>query len=154
MKKSGALLLLLLSWALLTAETRQLISFTELMAALNNGELVRVVIHYGQCQLISGNEEKQAPDAIGGMTIDVYEYFAPLSIGNQLACVIFSHSSLINYGGFIYDYVKFRIYENGEVKVTAQYASTEDFSLEMDENFFTVLNDGNNDGALYLYKIK
>ncbi|MBN1948361.1 MAG: hypothetical protein JW784_01325 [Candidatus Cloacimonetes bacterium] len=139
--------------ALVAAEAIQLLDFGELVSALTLGEEVRVVAHYGECQLISGNDIKErAPDAVGGMVIDVFEYFAPQSIGNQEAFLVFSHSSLINYGGFIYNYVKFKVSEDNQVKITAQYANARDFNLEMDENFFSEINNGQNQGAIYFYK--
>lgn len=141
--------------ALVTAETIQLLDFGELVTALKLGEEVRVVAHYSKCQLISGNEIKEhSPDAVGGMVIDVFEYFAPQSIGNPEAFLVFSHSSLINYGGFIYNYVKFKVSEDNQVKITAQYANAQNFNLEMDENFYSEINNGQNQGAVYFYKEK
>lgn len=137
------------------ARTVQLKSFEDLMTALKNGEQVRVVAHYGECELISNNEvQDRVPDAIGGMTVDTFEYFAPMSVGNPEGFVVFSHTSLINYGGYIYNYAKFKVYENGEVKITAQYVNAVSFEIEMDENFFTTINDGENEGAVYFYKIQ
>jgi len=134
------------------ARTIKLNNFDQLLKELNNGEIVRVVVHYGNCKLISGNEEKTSPDAIGGMYIGTYEYFAPMSIGNPKGFLAFSHTNLINYGGFIYNYVKFKIYDDNTVKITAQYANPGDFSLEMNENFFSEINNGKNKGAVYFYK--
>ncbi|MBN1326733.1 MAG: hypothetical protein JW996_02155 [Candidatus Cloacimonetes bacterium] len=154
MKKILFLVISLCIFLPLFSETEQLTDFSELITALKQGEIVRVVVDYGQCQLISGNEEKDAPQATGGMTIDVFEYFAPHTLGNQRAFLVFSHSSLINYGGFIYNYVKFKIYDDDSVKITAQYVSTTDFEIEMDENFFSKINNGKDQGAVYFYRIK
>jgi hypothetical protein len=137
------------------AETIQLLSFDELMNALKKGEIVRVVAHYGKCQLISGNEiQERVPDALGGMSIEVFEYFAKGSIRNEKAFVVFSQSSLINYGGYIYNYAKFKVWEDGKVMITAQYADPNTFELQMDENFFGEINNGKNEGAIYFYRIK
>lgn len=145
------LLVILILLAGVVIYAGQIKSFEDLMETLRKGEDVNVVVEYGKCKLISSNEEKTAPDAIGGMPVTVWEYFAPMSIGNPEAFVVFSQAKLINYGGFIHNYAKFKISEDGSVKITAQYANAEDYELEMDENFFTIINDGKNDGALYIY---
>ena len=153
MKKMIIIMIIISGIGTLFAETRQLKDFDEIMTALKTGENVRVVIHFGKCEFINGNEIKESsPDAIGGMNIDVFEYFAPMSIGNPKAFVVFSHSSLINYGGFIYNYVKFKVTDDNKVKVTAQYVDVIDYELEMDENFFSEINDGKNEGAVYFYQ--
>lgn len=155
MKKVFFIILILFSLATLFAGTVQLKTFEELMEALKQGENVRVVAHYGKCQLISGNEIKdRVPDAIGGMDISVFEYFAAGSIRNEQAFVVFSHASLINYGGYVYNYAKFKVMEDGKVIITAQYAEPNTFELQMDENFFGEMNDGKNEGAIYFYKMK
>lgn len=135
----------------LQANTVQLRNFTELMSALKLGHKVRTVIHYGKCKMISGGEEKKAPDAIGGLEINPFEYFSRNSVKNPLAFVVFSHTSLINYKGYIYNYAKFKIYEDNRVEVTAQYAKTLSYRVIMDETFHTVINDKTGNGALFLY---
>ena len=155
MKKLVISLVLIFTVAFLTAKTEQLKNFTELMDALKSGEQVRMIVHYGSCELISGNEvQESSPDAIGGMDVDVFEYFAPMSIGNPQAFVAFSHSKLINLRGFVYNYAKVKVYEDNKVKITAQYVEPEKFEIEMDENFFSVINDGENEGAVYFYLMK
>lgn len=155
MKKFLIIAILCLVISSLTAGTVQLKSFDDVIEALTTGEQIRVVAHYGECQLISNNEIRaEAPNAIGGMNIDTFEYFAPMAVGNPEGFVVFSHTSLINYGGYIYNYAKFKIYDNNEVKITAQYANSETYEIEMDENFFSTINDGDNAGAIYFYKIK
>ena len=96
MKKIIVLIILSSLSLVLIAATDQIKDFNELMDHLKNGEQVRVVVHYGNCILIAGNEEKQAPDAIGGMIIDTFEYFAQYSIGNEKAFLVFSQTNLIN----------------------------------------------------------
>lgn len=151
MKKMILIAFLMAVSVMLIAKPSQLKDFDELMDALRTGKDVRVVAEYGKCKLISGNEEKTAPNAIGGVGVDVWEYFAPMSIGNPTAFVVFSQSKLINYGGYIYNYAKFRVGDDNKVKITAQYADAKDLSIEMDENFFSEINDGKNEGAIYFY---
>jgi hypothetical protein len=155
MKKLIISIVLILSITFLAAKTEQLNNFEELMNALKNGEQVRMIVYYGQCQLISDNEvQERSPDAIGGMNIDVFEYFAPLSIGNPEAFVVFSQTKLINLRGYVYNYAKVKVSEDNEVKITAQYVEPDEFEIEMDENFFSVINNGKNDGAVYFYRLK
>lgn len=155
MKKLIISIVLILSITFLAAKTEQLKNFEELMNSLKNGEQVRMIVYYGQCQLISDNEvQERSPDAIGGMNIDVFEYFAPLSIGNPEAFVVFSQTKLINLRGYVYNYAKVKVSEDNEVKITAQYVEPDEFEIEMDENFFSVINNGKNDGAVYFYRLK
>ena len=151
MKKVILIVFLMIVSMMLIAKPSQLKNFEDLMDALKTGKEVRVVAEYGKCKLISGNEEKSAPNAIGGMGVDVWEYFAPMSVGNPTAFVVFSQTKLINYGGYIYNYAKFRVGDDNKVKITAQYANATDFDVEMDENFFSEINDGKNEGAIYFY---
>ncbi len=151
MKKVILIVVLMTISLALIAKPTQLKNFEDLMDALKEGRSVRVVAEYGKCKLISGNDEKTAPNAIGGMGVDVWEYFAPMSIGNPTAFVVFSQTKLINYGGYIYNYAKFRVGDDNKVKITAQYANANDFDVEMDENFFSEINDGKNEGAVYFY---
>lgn len=133
----------------------QVKDFDQLMEALKNGNTISLVIHYGKCQLISDNEiAEKVPDAIGGMNIDVYEYFAAGAVRNKKAFVVSSNSKLIQNPigeGFVYNYVKFKAYEDGEIKITAKYLDPQTMEENMTENFFTTINDGNNEGAVYLY---
>lgn len=151
MKKIILICVLLVMSVMLIAKPTQLKDFNDLMDALKAGKEVRVVAEYGKCKLISNNEEKSAPNAIGGMGVDVWEYFAPMSIGNPTAFVVFSQTKLINYGGYIYNYAKFRVGDDNQVKITAQYANATDFDIEMNENFFSEINNGKNEGAVYFY---
>lgn len=155
MKKLMLIFVLLIIGVCLVADTVLLKNFEELMEALKSGEQVRVIASYGECQLITDNEiEEHVPNAIGGMNVDTFEYFAPMSIGNPKGFVVFSHTSLINYGGYVYNYAKFKVTDDNKVKITAQYANAENFDIEMDENFFSMMNDGKNEGAVSFYKIK
>ncbi len=151
MKKVILIVFLMLVSVMLIAKPTQLKNFEDLMDALKAGREVRVVAEYGKCKLISNNEEKTAPNAIGGMSVDVWEYFAPMSVGNPTAFVVFSQTKLINYGGYIYNYAKFRVGDDNKVKITAQYANATDFDIEMNENFFSEINDGKNEAAVYFY---
>jgi hypothetical protein len=125
------------------------------MTALNSGKQVRMVIYYAKCQLISDNEiEEKVPVAVGGMNINVYEYFEKGAVRNDQAFIVFSESKLIRYPkgeGYVYNYVKVKITDDIKVKVTAEYLSPINFSVMMTENFFTSINDGKNEGGIILF---
>lgn len=137
------------------SQSRQLFSFEELMKALKSGNSVSMVVHYPKCKLISDNEEKEkVPDAIGGMKLDTWEYFAVKAVKNEKAFVVFSESKIIQNpkgDGFVYNYVKVKVSDDNQVKLTAQYVNTKTFEIQMDENFFSSINDGKNDKAIFFY---
>lgn len=134
---------------------QQLTSLDELMNALKSGKQVTAVMHYVKFKLISDNQEQdKVPDAIGGMDLDTWEYFAPNAVKNKEAFVVFSESKLIQNpkgDGYVYNYVKLRIDALNKVKVSARYLDSKTHEVNMDENFFGLINDGKNDGGLFLY---
>ncbi len=124
------------------AQPKPLKTFDELMAALNSGYTVRMVINYAKCKLLADNElQEKSPEAIGGMSIYDYEYFASNTVrGNENAFVVFSENKLIQNPkgkGFVYNYAKFRVKETGKVKVTVMYIHPATQEIQMSENFFT-----------------
>lgn len=152
--KKLLLLSLMLIPGILMAKTRKLESFEQVMDALKQGKVVHAVFYYKDCQLISDNEiEDESVDAIGGMKIDTWEYFAKASIRNKEAFVVTSTSKLIanpKGKGYVYNYVKLKIKESGEVKITANYVDSVTHEETMTENFFTEINDGEK-GAAHFY---
>lgn len=156
MKRISLLLSLVMLMALqVGAAHPQITSFDDLMKTLNAGGHVRVVFHYAKCTLISDNEnQEKVPDAIGGMDISTYEYFAPNSVKNKEAFVVFSENKLIEYpkgDGYVYNYVKVKIGPDNKVKITARYLDAITKEEKMDENFFGQINDGKNDGGVFIY---
>jgi hypothetical protein len=145
---------ILFFYSLSFAQTTQLNNFGDLMDALNTGESVRAVIHYGKCELIIDSVAVEAPDAIGGMEFQTFEYFAKMSIRNEKAYVTTSETVLIGhpYYGYVYNYAKLRIYEDNFVEIIARYLDPKSYEVKMDETFTTIINDGKNEGAIYLYK--
>jgi len=137
------------------SEPTQLKSFTELIAALNSGAEARLVRYCGKCKLIlPSGEEVSAPDAIGGMPIATYEYFVPGVVGNKSAFVVCSENKLIanpKGKGYVYNYEKVKISADNSVKVTAQYLNAHNFKVQMSEDFFSVINNGRNYGAVFIY---
>ena len=137
------------------SQAQQLTSFNDLMDALKSGKDVGAVMQYVKFKMISDNEEQEKiPDAIGGMDLSTWEYFAPNAVKNKEAFVVFSETKLIQNpkgDGFVYNYVKLRIEASTKVKITARYVDPKTFDIKMDENFFGNINDGKNEGGLFLY---
>jgi len=136
---------------------KQLKSFDALMDALNGGSPVRMTIYYGECRMeVDGKMEEKGIDAVGGMPVSVYEYFDKGVVYNKKAFVVASTSKLIANPlgkGFVYNYAKLKVYDDGEVQLLAEYVNPLTFEKEMSETFFTTLNDGKS-GACYLFKGK
>ena len=121
------------------SEPIQLTSLAELMAALEAGQQVRATLYYGDCTLDGG----ASVDAIGGMNVETYEWFAQGSIGNFMEYVAFSKSSLVLiYNEHVYDYVKVRVYSDGSVGIIAEYIDPETWAVEMYEEFECELDQG------------
>lgn len=156
MKKAILTLTFIIANIILLAETPvQIKSFSELMDFLKRGNEVNVVLHYAKCELISDNEVvEKVPDAIGGMKLDVWEYFAPMVVHNERAFIVSSTSKLIKYpkgDGFVYNYVKIKFYDDNSVKIIAQYIDTISFEVKMDESFYGKIADGKNDEGIYIF---
>jgi len=153
--KNTLLFLTLGLFLTVAAQSQQLKSYDELMDALKAGKQVNAVMQYSKFKLISDNEEKEkVPDAIGGMDLSTWEQFAVQAAHNTEAFIVFSESKLIQYpkgDGYVYNYVKLRIEATNKVKVTARYVDAKTFEEKMDENFFGTVNDGENNGGLFLY---
>lgn len=146
---------LLLAGQLGFTQTTRIKSFDHLMEALNSGEQVRIIIDYAQCGWQDTTKQSPVPEAIAGMNIGTYEYFAPGAIHNQTAFVVFSNAVLIENPigqGFVYNYGKVRIYEDHSVQVTAKYIHPKRFKVLMNEVFIGKINDGQNGEGIHMYK--
>jgi hypothetical protein len=141
--------------AALAQESNQVKGFNTLMDALNAGKNVNVVIHYEKCDLyMDGKKQEKSMDAIGGMPLDVYEYFAPNTIRNEHAFVSSSQSKLIQNPigeGYVYNYVKIRLYDNNKAEIIARYLDAQTYEEVMSEKFKGIINDGTNNAGVYLF---
>jgi hypothetical protein len=155
MKKTIALFTLWTVFLAALQAAEPITDFEDLMRRLKKGEEVRMVIYYGKCRLISNNEvQEKSPEAIGGMEITTFEYFAPGSIGNKKAFVVTSASHFIENpigSGFVFNYVKVKIFGDNRVKITAKYLNSQTHEEIMTENFFSAIGDAENKGAVWLY---
>ena len=151
--------LVILSFILLAAagansQPKQLTNFVQILEALKSGYRVNAVIHYKDCMLVSEGDTLKAPDAIGGMDVMPYEYFAAGVIGKNIAFISSSETVMIylkGFGGYLYNYVKLRIYEDNKVEITARYLTIDKQEAKMDEMFYGEINDGSNGKAVYFY---
>jgi hypothetical protein len=136
------------------SQTMQLTSFKSFFESLTSGEDVNAVVHYAKCKLVIDGEETPAPDAIGGMKLIPYEYFARMSVRNEKAYVTASETRLIAHRsyGYVLNYVKIRIFEDDSIEIIARYLAPNTYEVKMDETFNATINNGSNDGAVYLYR--
>ena len=152
------LIFILLIFQFSRAETTQITNFDELMAVLKKGKIVRVIIDYGKCQLISDNEiQERSPNAIGGMTMETFEYFAKNALGRNQPFVVSSENKLIanpKGEGYVYNYGKVRVDKDSKVKITVRYIDPKTYQNKMDESFYTEMNNGKNGGAASFYYSK
>jgi hypothetical protein len=132
------------------AQPRRLTTAAEIMAALSSGRQVRAVLHYKDMALVDEKGEPQkSPDAVGGMDLATFEYFAAGAVGNKEGYFVASHTQLIRHPryGYVLNYVKLSVYDSGTVKIVAQYLSPTTYEVKMDETFTTTVADGTNKGA-------
>lgn len=158
MKKTLSLIAILLTTSFAFAGGKQLKDFKILMDELKGGKQVGLVIHYAKCSLeIDGEIQETSPGVIGGMTIDVYEYFARGVVYNQRAFVVFSKSKLISNPlgeGYVYNYVKLKVYEDNRVEITARYLNALTLEVEMEETFRSFIHNGKNDAGVHFYRLR
>ncbi|MEI6853119.1 MAG: VirK family protein [Bacteroidota bacterium] len=158
MKKTFLLFAALLLSRVVSAQT-PLNNFDQLMNALTSGKSVKAVIHYGKCKLFSdGKEQKESPNAIGGMRLDTYEYFdSTVFKGKVPSFVTSSQTVLINHPkyGYVYNYVKIKVRIDNSVEITARYLKprvlSSKYKVVMDETFKGKINDGGNDAGVFFY---
>jgi hypothetical protein len=136
-------------------EGNQVKDFDALMKAFKAGKNINAVIHYGKCDLyMDGEKQEKSMDAIGGMPLDVYEYFAKNAVRNEHAFVTSSQTKLIQNPigkGYVYNYVKIRIYDNNKVEVIARYLDPKTYKEKMSEKFKGKVNDGTNNEGVFLF---
>lgn len=128
----------------MAAAPTRLTTFADLMKALRSGETVNLVLDYGKMKLIIGNEEVEAPKAIGGMKFTPWEFFEKGVIRNERAYVVGSDTHMISHPryGYVDNYVRVRIYEDQAVEINARYITLDKRETVMDETFTTKLSNG------------
>ena len=119
-------------------EPKKLNTFADLFEALKSGCEIFCVIDYSKTKLVIDSAEATPPKAIGGMKISAWEYFERGVIGNEKAVIISSEIVLISHWkrGYVYNYAKLRIFEDGTFELNARYINPLTFKTEMDETFY------------------
>jgi hypothetical protein len=119
-------------------------NYDELMRQITEGASVRLVLSYAKCKLLIDGKEEKGPEAIGGMELKTWEWFAKGVIRNPKAYVTSSETVLISHPkyGYVHNYVKIKIFEDSSVEVTARYLKTGSFEIVMDETFLGKLGEG------------
>jgi hypothetical protein len=87
------------------------------------------------------------------MEIKSFEYFAAKTIGNEKAFLASSETLLIHHSryGYVFNYVKIRIFENNQTEVFARYLDPVSYEVKMDDVFYSEINNGKNEGGLFCY---
>jgi VirK protein len=113
------------------------------LEALTAGQRVRVVIGYQRCGLKVEGKPEPAPDAIGGFEVGAFEYFARGVVHNERAYTALSETKTIVHPryGAVQNYVRLRVYEDGEVELVAKYLRPPALEVVMDETFTCRLGD-------------
>jgi hypothetical protein len=138
----------------LLAEPVRLETAADVRAALLAGREVRVVLIYKSMSLVNEKGQPEtSPDAIGGMSLDVFEYFAPGAVGNPEGYLAASHTQVIRHPrhGHVLNYVKLSLYDNGRVKIVAQYLSPTTYEVKMDETFTSRIATRDGAGAAHFF---
>lgn len=132
------------------AQPARLESAAEILGALKAGRQVRAVFHYkGMTLTDAQGQPGAAPDAIGGMPLDTFEYFAAGAVGNPEGYLAASHAQLIRHPrhGYVINYVKVSVLDSGRVKILAQYLTPGTHDVKMDETFSTDIATATGKGA-------
>lgn len=137
-----------------SGQSKLLKNFDQLMFALRTGSDVRAVIYYSRCKLIVDTVETKAPDAIGGMSFNTFEYFAANSVRNPKAFVTTSQTVLISHPrhGQVYNYVKIEVYEDDNVEINAKYLNPMTYQVVMDETFYGKISAGDDGNPVCLFE--
>ncbi|MCU0453343.1 MAG: hypothetical protein MUE68_06765 [Bacteroidetes bacterium] len=136
------------------AQPARCTSFDELLTSLKEGWTVRTTIEYAKCRLVIDSVEHQSPEAIGGMSIETYEYFGRGVVRNVKAYLATSETHVISHPrhGYVLNYVRLRIYEDDAVEITARYLNPTTYAVVMDETFFGSISTGTDGNGVHLYR--
>jgi len=152
----ASLTFLLFAIGALQAQNEKLITdFDDLMYHLKKGKSIQAVLHYAKCDLyVDSMKQERTINAIGGMPIEVYEYFGKNLFGNEHAFISTSETKLIENPlgeGYVYNYVKMKIYDNNQVDIFARYLNPKTYKETMSEKFVGQIHSKDNDGGIFLY---
>ncbi|MBL8087067.1 MAG: hypothetical protein JNM85_03225 [Chthonomonas sp.] len=150
------LLSLVLTFALAVmafAAPKRVSTYADLVKALESGNQVRIVAEYAKTKLIMDGKEEAAPNATGGTQMESWERFGRELSRDKREWISTSHTVLISHPryGHVYNYVRFRIYEDGNVEVTARYLTVDKYEVVMDEKFMGKISTGKDKEGIHFF---
>ncbi len=135
------------------SEPKQLNNFIQILDALNSGYKVNAVIYFKDCRVVVDSVESKSQDKIKGIELTPYDYYAPGLIGKR-EFISVSQNTMIYLGGgggYFYNYVKIRIYDDNTVEITNRYLTIDKLEVQMNEMSYGEINDGSNGKGVYFY---
>ncbi len=141
-----ALALLLLAGA---RAPERLDSYRAILAALADGRQVRVVMHYPECILRVGEAVMKPPESSGGLAFGAWEAFGRGAVGNDRGYLTTSETRMVAHArsGHVWNYLRLRLYDDGEVELQARNIHPLDFSILMDNLFTCRIDPGTGEGG-------
>lgn len=135
---------------------KRLVNHDSILKCLMSGQTVKVAVDYKKTKLIVEGKEETAPDAQGGLTIGNWENFAKGVVRNDQAYLAFSETHLIGHPryGYVNNYVRFRVYADGSVEITARYLKTGSNEIVMDETFRGKISNGKDSEGISFFQAK
>lgn len=139
-----------------SASTERVADYRGLIVALNQGRSVRVVIDYSKTTIAADGKEVPGPRATGGMKFEPWERFGKGLLGNDREYVAASHTVLISHPrhGHVLNYVRVRVYEDGEVETLARYLLPNTFEVVMEQVYRGEVSRGADGRAVSLFATK
>jgi hypothetical protein len=88
------------------------------------------------------------------MAIGAWEQFAKGVVRNDKAYIAFSHTNLIAHPryGHVHNYVRFRVYEDNSIEITARYLDAVTYKVVMDETFKGNVSKGKDTEGVSFYR--
>lgn len=88
------------------------------------------------------------------MSINSFEYFAIGSVVNEKVFISVFETVLISHSryGYVLNFVKPWIHEDNTEEIIARYLDPESYEVKMDEIFYGEINNGSNNGAVFLFE--
>ena len=93
-------------------------TYAELVTALEAGERVAAVVHYGQCLL----DHEPGPDVAMGFDFDGFEEYAKAAVGNPVGFVVTTRTRWAQDSevGHVRSFVRLKVYEDERVELVVE----------------------------------
>jgi len=131
----------------------RLASYEAVLAVLTEGRQVRAVLDYPECVLRVGETTMRPPESSAGLTFGAWEAFARGAVGNERAYLTVSETRMVAQAkrGHVWNYLRLRLYDDGEVELIARNILPSDFSVIMDNSFACALDPGTGKGGVSFF---